>query len=79
MWRFTSIKQLELEKDPKTWETDIPDSWKPFLGTEALRKEAKWFSTSLFVLRWMPLVFAVLYLLLLIASWCRLGLPSGGV
>jgi hypothetical protein len=76
----TYFKQaIDLEQDLKTWdEAGISNSWKPFSATQTIRQKASSFSTSVFVLTWMPLAFSALYLLLFVASWWRIWLPTTG-
>jgi hypothetical protein len=68
---------IDVEKNAK-WGEGVSDTCKPFTRTKDIRDEASWFGTSTFVLKWIPLLFTALYLLLIIASWWLRPLSSGG-
>ena len=62
---------LAIDKNANAWANGIDDALKPFLGSENLRSNAAWYSSNLFLLKYTPLGFTMLYAVLLAGTWCK--------
>ena len=62
---------LAIEKKTNAWEPEVDDATKPFLGSEAIRSTAAWYSSNPFLLKYTPLGFTALYVVLLVSTWCK--------
>lgn len=59
-----------IEKQEEFWEANVPNELKPFMKTSGIRPEASCYSSSSFLLEYVPWAFAALYAFMFIASWC---------
>jgi hypothetical protein len=60
---------LLIEKDSATWADGIPNESKPFIEADKIRSGNFRFSSNPFLLKWVPLAFTTLYIIMAVASW----------